>query len=118
MEAYGTTTTNIFRMGIWENGIYKEVHPCFLYESSITLGLFFLLWFLQNKRKFKGEITYIYLIVYSITRFFIESQRTDSLMIGSYKISQVISSVIFVVSLILMMKNVILQNKMSQNDAK
>ena len=105
-------------MGIWENGIYKEVHPCFLYESVITFFLFFLLWFLQNKRKFKGEITYIYLISYSITRFFIEGLRTDSLMLGDYKISQIISIAIFVVSLIIMLKNVTLSNKNLQTSIK
>jgi len=92
-------------MGIWENGIYKEVHPCFLYESIITFILFFVLWFLQNKRKFKGEITYIYLITYSLARFFIEGLRYDSLMLGTLRISQILSAIIFVVSCILVVKN-------------
>ena len=48
----------------------------------------------------------IYLIWYSIVRFFIESLRTDSLMLGNLKMAQVISIIliisgisIFVVSL-------------------
>lgn len=39
----------------------------------------------------------IYLIVYSIGRFFIEGLRTDSLMIGSFKIAQNVSVVLIIV---------------------
>ena len=63
VEAYGTQTTNLFRMGILENGIYKEVHPTFLYESTVTILLFIILLFLQKKRKFKRR-NYIYLFNY------------------------------------------------------
>ena len=93
-------------MGIFENGIYKEVHPCFLYESVITFMLFIALWFLQNRRKFSGEITYIYFIVYCFARFFIESIRTDSLFIGNFRISQILSAILFVIFACLLAKNV------------
>lgn len=91
-------------MGIWENGIYKEVHPTFLYESIIDFGLFLFLLFRQKKRKFRGEITYIYLSFYSLARMFIEELRIDSLMIGNYRISQILSVVIFVVFCFLLWK--------------
>ena len=97
VEAYGSETTNFFRMGILENGIYKEVHPTFLYESFATLCIFFILLCLKNKRKYPGQITYIYLILYSFIRFFIEGLRTDSLMLGNIRISQLLSLVIFVI---------------------
>lgn len=93
-------------MGIYENEIYKEVHPCFLYESVVTFLLFVVLWFLQNKRKFSGEITYIYFIVYSFTRFFIEGIRIDSLFIGNFRISQILSAILFVIFMGLLVKNV------------
>ena len=93
-------------MGIWENEIYKEVHPCFLYESIVTFIIFILLWFLQNKRKFKGEITYLYFILYSFARFFIEGLRIDSLMLGNYRISQILSAALFVMFCILLSKKV------------
>lgn len=105
-------------MGIWENGVYKEVHPCFLYESLITFSLFLLLHFLQNRRKFKGEITYLYFIIYSLARFFIEGLRVDSLWIGNYRISQILSAIIFVVFLGLMLKNVVKQRKNLQTSGK
>ena len=42
----------------------------------------------------------IYLMWYAIVRFFIESMRTDSLMLGSLKMAQVISIVFLLVGLI------------------
>ncbi len=110
IEAYGYETDSLFRMGIWENGIYKEVHPCFLYESIITFALFLLLWFLQNKRNFKGQITYLYFIIYSFARFFIEGLRYDSLNIGNYRISQILSAIIFAVFCFFLSKNIKIQN--------
>lgn len=59
-EAYGIECSNLFRMGILENGIYKEVHPTFLYESTITFLLAIFLFQLQKKRRFKRR-NYIYL---------------------------------------------------------
>lgn len=40
-EAHGITTDIFWKMGIIENGQYREVHPTFLYESLATLLLFF-----------------------------------------------------------------------------
>ena len=38
-----------------------------------------------------GQLTGVYLIWYSIGRFFIEGMRTDSLMLGSLKMAQIVS---------------------------
>ena len=43
----------------------------------------------------------VYLMWYSIVRFFIESMRTDSLMFFSLKMAQVISIVLFIIGLVL-----------------
>ena len=72
-------------------------HPTFLYESIWCFLLFvFLLW-LDNRRKFEGQIFLLYGILYSIERFFVESLRTDSLMIGPFKQAQVLSLTVIVV---------------------
>jgi len=94
-EAYGVKTNSIFRMGIFSNGYYIEVHPTFLYESICDLTIFFILLYMQNKRKYKGQITYTYLMLYGIIRTFIEGLRTDSLMLGSFRVSQIISIILF-----------------------
>lgn len=92
-------------MGILENGNYIEVHPAFLYESICTLLIFIILSVISNKRKYKGQITLIYLILYSFARTIIEGLRTDSLMLGPIRISQVLSLVLFIISFILYIKN-------------
>lgn len=95
-EAHGSITNSIFRMGIVENGIYMEVHPTFLYESICTLTLFFILTYLKNNRKYSGQLTITYLFFYSIIRAIIEGLRTDSLMMGNIRISQLLSILLLI----------------------
>ena len=38
-----------------------------------------------------GQLTGIYMIWYSIGRFFIEQLRMDSLMLGNFKVAQIVS---------------------------
>lgn len=92
-------------MGIYENAKYIEVHPTFLYESIATISIFIILTVLSKKREFKGQITLAYLITYSFARMIIEGLRTDSLMLGQIRISQLLSIIIFVISLIIYIKN-------------
>ena len=72
-------------------------HPTFLYESIWCFLLFvFLLW-LDNRRRFEGQIFLLYGILYSVERFLVEALRTDSLMIGPFKQAQVLSLTVIVV---------------------
>ena len=103
-EAYGYETNLPWRMGIYEGVKYIEVHPTFLYESIATFLIFIILTILSNKRKFKGQITLVYLITYSFARMIIEGLRTDSLMLGNIRISQLLSLIIFVISIIVYIK--------------
>ncbi len=67
------------------------VHPTFLYESILDFAVFaFLLW-MRKKKKFDGEVFCLYFLTYSLGRAFIEGLRTDSLMIGSFRASQLLS---------------------------
>ena len=77
----------------------EMVHPTFLYESIWCLLIFVFLIWLSDRRKFKGQIVCMYGMLYSVERFLVEGLRTDSLMIGPFKQAQVISAVIFAVSL-------------------
>ncbi|MCD8371327.1 MAG: prolipoprotein diacylglyceryl transferase [Clostridiales bacterium] len=67
---------------IVEDGIeYIQVHPTFLYESVWNLCLLgFMLWY-RKRKKFDGEMLFIYLFGYGLGRFWIERLRTDSLLI-------------------------------------
>ena len=107
IEAYGIETNNIFRMGIIENGQYIEVHPTFLYESICCLIIFFILYVLRNKRKYKGQMICIYLALYGLERTIIEGLRTDSLMLGNIRISQLLSIILCIIcSIILIYKEI------------
>ena len=120
VEAYGVETKLPWRMGIIEKGIYKEVHPTFLYESIANFAIFLVLIYINSgkskqKYKFAGKTTYIYFILYSFARFFIEGIRIDSLMLKSIRISQILSLAIFVVFGILLAKKILEHRKMSRN---
>ena len=93
-------------MGIYDAGKYIEVHPTFLYESIITFSIFILLIAISDKRKFKGQITLLYLIIYSFARMLIEALRTDSLMLWNIRVSQVLSIIILIISLALYIRNI------------
>ena len=93
LEAYGKETSNLFRMGIFKNGNFIEVHPCFLYEGLACFTIFILLKILQKKRNFELQIFSLYMILYGFARFFIEVLRVDSLYLGNIKISQLVSLV-------------------------
>lgn len=68
-------------------------HPTFLYESIWSFVGFLIIRWIRKKEKFllRGETTASYLIWYGIGRFFIEGMRTDSLYVGTLRISQVLS---------------------------
>ena len=70
-------------------GSNQYFHPTFLYESIWNLFTFFILIFIFNQgikeiiKLRPGTITLIYLITYSLGRFWIEGLRIDSLCIAS-----------------------------------
>jgi len=73
------------------------VHPTFLYESILDFIVFgFLLW-VRKKKKFDGEVFCLYFVTYSLGRAFIEGLRTDSLMLGNLRVSQLLSVVLVIV---------------------
>ena len=78
------------------------VHPCFLYESIWCLAGFFLLNALSKKRRFKGETVLTYCVWYGFGRGFIELLRTDSLMLGSLRVSCLLSFAICIAAAIVL----------------
>lgn len=104
-EAYGSKCENLFKMGIKNFEGYIEVHPTFLYESISTFVIFCILRMLQKNRKFESQIFLLYLILYSGCRFFIESLRVDSLMVGELRITKLVSGLVFLSSIYMYFRN-------------
>ncbi|MGN1114786.1 MAG: prolipoprotein diacylglyceryl transferase [Oscillospiraceae bacterium] len=91
---------------------YAPVHPCFLYESIWCVIGFILLNAYFKHRKFDGEIFLMYTGWYGLGRFFIEGLRTDSLYIGSIRVSQLLAGICFVASVILI---IVFRKKVKQS---
>ncbi|MDE6101517.1 MAG: prolipoprotein diacylglyceryl transferase [Ruminococcus sp.] len=120
-EAFGTNTNNIFGMTggtiqdtIFRNTTYADgsmlnididylqpVHPCFLYESAWCLLGFLLISTYSKRRKYDGQILLMYMTWYGAERFVVEGLRTDSLMAGNIRFSQMLSLVICIASVII-----------------
>ena len=105
-EAYGYETNSLFAMRILVDGQYINVHPTFLYESAASIFIFILVIIFFNRyRKNSGEVAYLYIIFYGIARVIIEGMRTDSLYIGSFRISQIVSIILIIVGVTLFIRS-------------
>lgn len=118
-EAFGGYTNNLFAMQLpvsavrrseiteqmWQhavtiNGVqFIQVHPTFLYEGMWNTGLLLVLFLFRNKTKFQGELFLLYLAGYGLGRFWIESLRTDQLLLPGSRIpvSMVVSALSVIV---------------------
>jgi phosphatidylglycerol:prolipoprotein diacylglycerol transferase len=113
-EAFGSVTSPDFLLGMTGDRIATSmhiqhtpfssyfdlnahlVHPCFLYESLWCLLGFALLHFYSKKlRTFDGEMFLLFAAWYGFARVFIEQLRSDSLMLGGFKISQLLAAASF-----------------------
>ncbi len=113
-EAFGTNTTlpwgmissqtTAYLANIPGTDAFAPVHPTFLYEFIGNLVLFFILLKIRSNRHFAFQVLLTYLLGYGTIRFFVEGIRTDALFIGdtSWRISQVLSAAMVVVSAILL----------------
>lgn len=120
-EAFGTNTGNIFGMtggeiqaSVLRNTAYSDgsmtelnmnylqtVHPCFLYESVWCLLGFLLISSYSKHRRYDGQILLMYMAWYGAERFIVEGLRTDSLMSGNIRVSQALSLIICIVSIVI-----------------
>lgn len=88
------------------------VHPTFFYEFCWNLLGFLLLAFVVTpRRKYDGQVSLCYMAWYGLGRFFIEGLRTDSLMWGAFRVSQVLALVLCAGSLLLLAVNELRRRK-------
>ncbi len=67
----------VFRNPISLARLNVPLHPTQLYDAVNGLAIFLLLSWLEKKKSFDGQIFWLFLFLYSITRFFIEIFRGD-----------------------------------------
>lgn len=112
-EAYGGKTTlealqslhlpKFIIDGMYIDGFYRQ--PTFLYESIWCLiGVFFLIRIRKRYTNQVGRQVSFYLIWYGIGRFFIEGLRSDSLYLGIFRVSQLVSIVMVAIGFVLLFR--------------
>jgi phosphatidylglycerol---prolipoprotein diacylglyceryl transferase len=75
------------------------VQPASLYELLISLALFLLLWNLRTRIHPEGMLATIYIVLYSISQFFIFFLRDNIIILGGLKQAQVTSLVVIALTL-------------------
>ena len=96
-EAHGGIVSSNFIKhfpGFIQNGMFIDgnyYNPTFLYESLWNLCVFIILIIVLKKSKRYGTVIFSYIGLYSTGRLFVEGLRTDSLMIGPFRIAQIMS---------------------------
>lgn len=108
IEAYGAPTNLPWKLyvPIFYRDLkylnYEYFHPTFLYESIWNLLCFIALFFGLRRfvQKYEGVNFFLYLILYSVGRIFIEKLRLDSVLyVFNLPIAILVSMIIIVVSI-------------------
>ena len=113
-EAHGAVTTietlkalfipDFIIEGMTIDGIVYT--PTFLYESIVCFVSFIILLFVRRSKYLKvGSLTGAYLLIYGVLRFFIEMSRTDALMLGGFKVAQIVSVIMVIIAVGIFMFN-------------
>ncbi|WP_455715579.1 prolipoprotein diacylglyceryl transferase [Anaerosporobacter sp.] len=86
---------------------YIQVHPTFLYESLWNLALLIIILLYTKHKKFNGELLLLYVLGYGIGRAWIESLRTDQLLLWGTNIavSEILSITVAIVAAFLLIYN-------------
>ncbi len=121
-EAFGRYTDSLFAMQLpvssvrsgeitaqmWEHVItidqiqFIQVTPTFLYESLWNCMVLLVLVLIRNRTRFQGQLFFTYILGYGIGRFWIESLRTDQLLLTgtSIPISMLVSGTAVIASIV------------------
>jgi len=100
-------------LGVVFPGHSIAVHPTQLYSSVLLLITFLILFNIEKRKRFTGQIVSLYLIIYGLMRFSIEFLRDNPTVLGFLTIFQCISIVLVFTGLLLY---VALNHKMKSAD--
>ena len=90
-ESYFNGFPAFIKEGMHIGGQYYA--PAFLYESIGTLSGWIIINFILKRTKGlkRGQAFFAYFMWYGVVRFFTESIRTDSLMLGNFRVAQLLA---------------------------
>ena len=107
-EAHGAATTvealqKLFVPGFVINGMTIDgvtYFPSFYFESISCLILFVIIIIIRRGKYIKvAQPTAMYLLAYGTVRFFIEMGRTDALLLGGFRMAQIVSIIFILVGI-------------------
>ena len=81
------------------------LHPSQLYHALGNLVIFCILWFLRRRKKFNGQLFWIYVLLYGVARGFLEIFRGDfrgQTVLGFLSISQVIGGLMALTAVVML----------------
>lgn len=95
-----------YNHSIVESANHVNRFPIQLVEATYNLGLFFLLFYIYKKNKFKGKLLGLYLILYPIARFIFEFFRGDEYrgFLFGLSTSQIISILLLFVGIFILFR--------------
>jgi phosphatidylglycerol:prolipoprotein diacylglycerol transferase len=82
----------------------KPLHPTMLYELIFNVLIFSYLWRIRKRGYREGYIFALYLILYSVNRFFVSFFRADSLWIGGMRAAHLASIILIGLALFAIIK--------------
>ena len=109
-EAFGALVEKkamqFFPMAVYIEADHSWHYATFFYESIWCLGIVLAIIVVERRGHFKrrGDIFLWYMLLYSLERSIVEGLRTDSLYLGSIRVSQLLSLVLASVVLILFIR--------------
>ena len=111
---YGIEVTNEsmqwFPLSVFVHGAWH--YSTFFYESICNFIIFAILLFLMKKKVSTiGVLSSLYLICYGTIRCLIETIRGDSLYIGIFKVSQLLSAMIVIAGIVMLIVIYALKSK-------
>ena len=107
-EAYGRAVENaalqFFPIAVFIDRNQQWHYATFFYESAWCALIVIALLVLENRHLFRraGDAFFSYIFLYGLERAFVEGLRTDSLYIGSVRVSQALSLVIMLVACVIL----------------
>lgn len=96
------TEEQMGHLAVVDGVTYIQAHPTFLYEGMWNFVLLLILMLFYKHKKFHGQVFLLYLFGYGVGRFWIESLRTDQLLLPvvHYPVSMALAALLAMISFI------------------